>query len=199
VLVKKGDPIFYNTNKITIITPSYRIDNIYKLKQSIDFNYLHEWIIVYDGNKIPENPNLFLNDNEENKIKEYVCNDIGISGNPQRNFALSNLRFDDTYLYFLDDDNIIHPDLYKLLDIIDNDKIYTFNQKDRIKGDKFGIGMIDSAMVLIKYNKCKTARWSPNIYDADGLYILENFLNNRDNWVYVDNCLCYYNKLLEPI
>jgi len=193
VLIKKGEPIFKNTNKITIITPSYRVENIPKLKASIDFNYVNEWIIVYDGNKITENPNLFENNNEQNKIREFVYKGDGISGNPQRNFALSNMRFDDTYLYFLDDDNIIHNDLYKLLDIIDNDKIYTFNQVDRIKGDKFGIGVIDSAMVLIDYKKCKTARWSPNIYDADGLYILENYLNNRENWIYVDNDLSYYN------
>ena len=41
--------------KITIITPSYRIDNL-KKKQSINFEYIDEWIIVYDGNKIGSNP-----------------------------------------------------------------------------------------------------------------------------------------------
>jgi predicted O-methyltransferase YrrM len=193
VLVKKGDPIFTNNNKITIITPSYRVQNMEKLKASINFNYVNEWLIVYDGNHIKENPNIFENNNEQNKIREFVYKGDGISGNPQRNYALSNIRFEDTYLYFLDDDNIIHPDLYKLLDILDNDKIYTFNQQDRIKGDKFGIAVIDSAMVLIDYKKCKTARWSPNIYDADGLFILEHYLNNRENWIYVDNDLCFYN------
>ena len=41
--------------KITIITPSYRIDNLYKIKESINFEYVHEWIIVYDGSKIITN------------------------------------------------------------------------------------------------------------------------------------------------
>ena len=31
--------------KITIITPSYRIDNLYKIKESINFEYVHKWII----------------------------------------------------------------------------------------------------------------------------------------------------------
>jgi hypothetical protein len=30
-----------------------------------------------------------------------------------------------TFLYYLDADNILHPNLYKLLDNTDNDKIYT--------------------------------------------------------------------------
>jgi hypothetical protein len=42
--------------KITIITPSYRIDNFKKMKQSINFEYIDEWIIVYDGNKNRINP-----------------------------------------------------------------------------------------------------------------------------------------------
>ncbi len=36
-------------NKITIITPSYRIENLPKIAKTIDFNYVDEWIIVYDG------------------------------------------------------------------------------------------------------------------------------------------------------
>ena len=75
--------------KITIITPSYRIDNLYKIKESINFEYVHEWIIVYDGSKIITNPYLFK---EDNKIKEYIYKCTGVSGNGQRNFALSNLQ-----------------------------------------------------------------------------------------------------------
>jgi hypothetical protein len=59
--------------KITIITPSYRIDNVKKIKQSIKFEYIDEWIIVYDGNKIESNPFIF---EENEKIKEYIINVI---------------------------------------------------------------------------------------------------------------------------
>ena len=48
-------------NKITIITPSYRIDNLLKLEKSINFDYVNEWIIVYDQSKMLENPNIFKN------------------------------------------------------------------------------------------------------------------------------------------
>ena len=101
--------------KMTIITPSYRINNLQEIKKSLNFDYIDEWIIVYDGNKIESNPNIF-NGNE--KIREYVYKGEGISGNPQRNYALSKITNENTLLYYLDDDNIIHYDLYKLLDWI---------------------------------------------------------------------------------
>ena len=44
---------------MTIITPCYRLNNLNKIKESIDFNYVDEWIIVYDGTKIDTLPNIF--------------------------------------------------------------------------------------------------------------------------------------------
>lgn len=195
ILVKGGaEPIFKNTNKITIITPSYRTNNLLEIKKSLNFNYIDEWIIVYDGSKITENPNLFINQ-ENNKIKEYVHKGEGISGNSQRNFALNYISNKNTILYYLDDDNIIHPNLYKLLNIIDNNKLYTFNQYNRIKGNDICVGRIDTAMVLIPYNIYKNERWILDKYQSDGYYIEECYNKNKDIHVYVNNDLCYYNKL----
>jgi len=205
ILIKGGgEPIFKNKNKITIITPSYRIRNLLELKKSINFDYVDEWIIVYDGSKIAENPNLFLNENENNKIKEYVFNGEGISGNPQRNFALTKITNPNTLLYYLDDDNIIHPSLYKLLNIVDNTKMYTFNQVNGdsvnstngiLKGNNISVRGIDTAMVLIPYNLCNDISWRPDLYIADGYYITECYEKNKNNHIFVDNVLCYYNKI----
>lgn len=186
---------YINTNKLTIITPSYRINNLLEIKKSIDFKYVDEWIIVYDGNKIINNPNLFKNQ-ENNKIKEYVYKGEGISGNPQRNYALDKITNSNTLLYYLDDDNIIHPNLYRLLNIIDNNKIYTFNQYNRIKGNNINVGSIDTAMIIIPFNICKNIRWIPHIYASDGYYITECYNTNKNLHVYIDNDLCYYNKLV---
>jgi predicted O-methyltransferase YrrM len=195
VLIKSGDePIFKNTNKLTIITPSYRINNLLEIKKSINFEYIEEWIIVYDGSKIIDNPNLFENQ-ENNKIKEYVHNSEGISGNPQRNYALTKITNPNTLLYFLDDDNIIHPNLYKLMNVIDNNKLYTFNQYNRIKGDNINIEKIDTAMVIIPYNLCKNVTWILDKYQADGYYIKECYDKSKNIHIYIDNDLCYYNKI----
>ena len=197
VLVKGGDePIFKNKNKLTLITPSYRINNLLEIKKSINFEYIEEWIIVYDGSKIINNPHLFENQ-ENNKIKEYIykCENGGISGNPQRNYALDKITNPDTLIYYVDDDNILHPNLYKLMNIIDNNKIYTFNQYNRMKGNNIDVGTIDTAMIIIPFNLCKDLRWVLNKYDADGYYIKECYSKNKNIHTYVDNDLCYYNKI----
>lgn len=192
ILVKGGEPIFENKNKLTIITPSYRIDNLLEIKKSINFDYVKEWIIVYDGSKIIDNPNLF----EHDKIKEYVYQDKGTSGNPQRNYALSKIdETDDTFLYYLDDDNILHPDMYRLLSILDTGKLYTFNQLNRLKGNVVRVGGIDTAMVIVPYQLCKNIKWIPHLYAADGYYIEQCYDDNKNIHIYVDNDLCYYNKL----
>lgn len=195
ILVKDGaEPIFKNTNKITIITPSYRVNNLLEIKKSINFDYVDEWIIVYDGSKITKNPNLFKNQ-ENNKIKEYVHISNGISGNPQRNYALSKVTNENTMLYYLDDDNIIHPNLYRLLKIMDNDKMYTFNQFNRLAGNNINVGCIDTAMAIIPFRKCSNITWLTDIYEADGYYIKRCYDNNATSHIYVDNDLCYYNNI----
>ena len=191
-----------NAKKITIITPSIRPENLEKIKNSINFEYINEWIIVYDGNKIINNPYLFKN---ENKISEYLHkNKKSIVGNSQRNFALENIKNKNTYLYFLDDDNIIHPELYNLFDCLEDNKIYTFNQKrpenifpykKELKGDKIEIFHIDTAMFLIDYNLCQNIKWYIDKYNADGFYIKECYDKNKDKWVFINNILSYYNIL----
>jgi hypothetical protein len=197
VLIKGYDkPIFKNRNKLTLVTPSYRVNNLLEIKKSINFEYIEEWIIVYDGSKIINNPRLFENQ-ENNKIKEYVykCEHGGISGNPQRNYALNTITNPNAIIYYLDDDNVIHPNFYKLLNIIDNNKIYTFNQYNRIKGNNINVCKIDTAMVVLPYNLCKNVRWILNKYESDGLYIKECYDKNKNQHIYVDNDLCYYNKI----
>jgi len=188
--------------KLTIITPCIRPENLIKIQESIDFNYVNEWIIVYDGNHISSLPNTV---NKNSKIKEYIYKGEGISGNPQRNFALDLIENYDTYLYFLDDDNIIHPDFYELLDTIKPGKIYTVNQsrpknvfpyKTLLRGDNIELYNIDTAMFLIDFNLCKDVRWIFDKYNADGFYIKECYEANKENWVFIDKTMSYYNKLV---
>jgi predicted O-methyltransferase YrrM len=194
VLIKHGNKIFKNNINLTIITPSCRPNNLIKLRESLNFNYIKEWIIVYDSSKVFQNPNLFTGENNP-KIKELFHTSEGKSGNPQRNFGLDNITDDNTYVYFLDDDNYFHPDLYKLLNIMDDHKIYTFNCKNRLNGNNIKVCEIDSAMFLIDFRLCKNIRWLNDNYCADGLYITDCYNQNKDKWIYTDNDLCYYNYL----
>jgi len=188
--------------KITIITPCIRPENLLKIQESIDFDYVDNWYIIYDGTKISELPNLL---EKHDKIKEYIYVGEGISGNPQRNYALDLIETQDTYLYFLDDDNIIHRDFYSLLDKLEPGRIYTFDQsrpnnvypyKELLTGDNIEIYNIDTAMFLIDFNLCKNIRWEIDKYNADGYYIKECYEKNKDNWIYVNKIMSYYNKLV---
>ena len=129
------------------------------------------------------------------KITELICKGDGCFGNDQRNYSLNHIKNKNTYIYYLDDDNIINPKLYSLIKIIRNNKIYTFNQENRLIGNKIEVNKIDTAMFLIDYNICKNIRWKSNIYSADFYYINDCLKNNYSKWVYVNESLCYYNKL----
>ena len=69
------------------------------------------------------------------KLKNIYIKCDCIAGNGQRNYALTKITNPDTLLYYLDDDNTIHPDLYNLLDFLENNTIYSFNQYNRINGN----------------------------------------------------------------
>jgi hypothetical protein len=84
---------------------------------------------------------------------------------------LSQITDENTLLYYLDDDNVIHPNLYSLLNIVDEYKMYTFNQENRLLWTNTNMGNIDSAMVLIDYRLCKNITWIDHSYDADWKYI----------------------------
>ena len=99
-------------------------------------------------------------------------------------------------VYYLDDDNIIHPDLYKLMNIVNPTYLYTFNQMDRIKGKEIKMGKIDTAMFLSHYSMIKGIKWERKNYNADGVYIETLNSNNPGVHVYVNNDLSYYNYLI---
>jgi hypothetical protein len=175
--------------KITIITPCCRPEKLQRIKESIDFDYLDEWIIVYDENKVKKQLKIF----NDPLISEYYHKSTGISGNPQRNYGLSQIKNEDTFIYYLDDDNIIHPDLYKLLNNIMKNKFYTFNQQNGLLGNVIKVNHIDTAMFLIYYPLVKDLKWEIGSYEADGVYISNVYNLYPDKLVYVNNLYCYYN------
>jgi hypothetical protein len=57
------------------------------------------------------------------------------------------------------------------------------------------MGRNDTAMIITPYNLCKKEEWMLDKYYADGIFI-ENIYNaNKNIHIFVDNDLCYYNKI----
>jgi hypothetical protein len=185
--------------KITVITPCTRPQNLQKMFDSLDFNYIEQWIIVYDYKVL--NSSTLETRFDHPCINEYYTScEESVSGNYQRNYALSKIKNENCYIYFLDDDNIIHPELYTIPLIPGN--FYSFDQEREnlvFQGNCPRVYKIDSAMVLIYYPAVKEIKWSLKEYHADGIYIQECYRKLINRWIYINKITCYYNKLNEQL
>lgn len=193
---------------INIITPCYRANNVSLIYKSINFNLINKWYIIYDTSKDRKYTKQFL-DNPQ--IIEIECSDNGIVGNSQRNLALKII--DDDFIYFLDDDNIIHPEFWNIIPTLDKEYFYTWDQL-RIEngnnspwdlnnnqngailyGNEVALKKIDTAQYILPRKIIKDIKFEPNIYWADGLFISKIYELNKDKHIYISKTACYYNKL----
>jgi hypothetical protein len=179
---------------LTIITPCCRQNNIPKLFNSINFNKIINWIIIYDTSNDRKYNKLYENNP---KIMEVECTG-GISGNPQRNHGISLVN--DGYIYFLDDDNIIHPEFWSIVDKLDNNNFYTFDQARTkggkiLRGNEIGIRRIDTAMFIVHKKHIGNITWKCDLYGADFFFISEININNAGKHTYINKTACYYNYL----
>jgi len=178
--------------KINIITPCSRPENLITISKSINIpkeNY--RWIVVFDSEELP-NSKLIPSNCEVYLHK----NPISIVGNSQRNFALDLIKED--YIYFNDDDTIIHPDFWENVKNLNNDFIYFIQEKRdgtiRIYSNTVQVGNIDSHNFLLKYDIIEDTRWKLNIYEADGIFANECF-NKSKNSNRINKVLSTYNYL----
>lgn len=187
----------YN-NFINIVTPSCRPENLFALAESINIpKRMYRWIVVIDGEKpevlpkFPANAEVYYHKNTSSK-----------SGNSQRNYALSLImsgngnQFEE-YIYFLDDDTVMHPDLYESVKDLNNDFIH-FNQVQpdgsfRI-GGQVKLNKVDSGNCLVKKSLVGTSRWRLDLYNADGVF-LESVFRKATTPIYLDKALSIYNAL----
>ncbi len=199
-------------NNLYLITPCTRIKNLFRIKKGINFNRINKWIIVYNTEFVKKK-NYFKNNKN---IIELFHKDIGsIGGNSQRNYVLNYLnkkKDKNFYIYFLDDDNILHKNFYKILDKIYKNHvpmIYTFDQlrKEKVhlnnefkylkilKGNMIKINYIDTAMFLPNFSLINNIRWSKKKYNADGEFIVKCINNNKGKHKYFPIVASHYNFL----
>jgi hypothetical protein len=179
---------------LNIITPCSRQHNIEILYDSIDFDKITKWFIVYDTSNGRTYTKMYEG---HPKIIETECSG-GISGNPQRNFALDLVE--DGFVYFLDDDNIIHPNFWSIADSLNEKYFYTFDQlRDKreqiLKGDLIERWRIDTAMFIIHKNHIRETKWINDKYDADAFFIIEVSQKNPGCHIYKNITASYYNYI----
>lgn len=198
-------PLYAMDKKIIIITPVSRIRNLKSIKKSINFNFIFKWIIVYDGKDIENNFKYF---NKFEQIEEftYFSKNYEVQGNGQRNFALDYIdkqySKENVFIYFLDDDNIVHKNFYKLIDQFQYNCMYTFDQQRTryiLSGTKPKLYYIDLAMFLSDFNIIKDIRFLNKTYNADGSYIQSCYKKNVEKHFYINEVASYYNYLKRNI
>lgn len=177
---------------LNIITPCSRPENLQTISESINIpkeNY--RWIVVFDSDKIPTEYNLPKNAEYYNvKVNESVV------GHGQRNFALDLIK--EGYVYFNDDDTIIHRELWQNIKDTDADFI-SFKQGEkygdlRLEGAEIEIGKIDSHNFIVENNIIKETRFIIYQYAADGFFAKECY-NKSKNHFYIPKILSIYNSL----
>jgi hypothetical protein len=179
---------------LSIITPCSRTENLSILKDSIKFDKINKWYIVYDTSKIS-----FKKIYDHPQIIE-----LGIEescyGAPQRNHGIDQIS-DNELIYMLDDDNIIHDEFWNLVSLFDLDHIYTFDQErcklpknTILKGDNPKLYRIDTAQFVIPKNILGSIRWRISRC-ADGYLMEELYSKYKNKFVYINKIACYWNKL----
>jgi len=180
---------------INIVTPCSRPENLIEIGKSINIPKDNcKWIIVYDSEKLPDYQ--FLLDFDLD-IEFYAHRDLkSIVGHAQRNFALDLIK--EGYVYFNDDDTLIHPELWDNIKDLNSDFI-SFDQafsdgRLRLKCGRTDVGYIDSHNYIIERKTIGETRFEIDKYVADGIFA-DNCAKKTNNKVFIDKILSIYNQL----
>ena len=178
--------------ELTIITPSCRPQFLPKLYDSINFDKITKWIIVHDTSK-----NIVKHNFKHPKIVELDYDKGTTGGGVLRTKGLKLVK--SGFVYFLDDDNIMHPNFWKLLPSFNLDKFYTFNQirdnkSNILYGNRIQVRYIDTAMFIIPMTMIGDTIWEDK-YCSDGKFVEDIYKNNKDKHVFINEVAAYYNYL----
>lgn len=183
--------------KLNIVTPLSRLENLKHILKNIkeSFKKITPLSYIILDSKIKQEIN----------IKDiYYFNRVESSfyGTEQRNLALDNIK--DGYVYFLDDDNLIHPDFENiLLESVSKHKDkkgFVFNQI-RKDGTIYLTAklppmscQIDTGNVVLNRSLIGDIRWEKR-YDHDFLFFAEVYKTNPDKFVTINKIATYYNAI----
>jgi hypothetical protein len=180
--------------ELTIITPCMRPHFLSKVCESIDFDKIKQWIIVYDTSKNIKFEKQFSNNS---KILEIECNKQTYGAGCKRMKALKLVT--SGFVYFLDDDNIIHANFWNILKKVELTNFYTWNcdvifNNTVYYGNECKVNTIDTSQFLVPVDIISKTIWK-NGYCADGLFIEEIYKNNPDKLCYINEIASYYNYI----
>jgi hypothetical protein len=191
------------TLDLHVVTPCARIGNLSRISESIraaqvpDSVRLH-WLVVLDD-RFDIDPAAPRIDGAE----VVICRDTtGVAGHAQRNYALEQI--DSGWTVFVDDDNLLHPALPKILaETMQEAPWARFVVVDQDLGDgirragpeNVRVGEIDSAQFVFERSFVAGERFDPYAYSADGIFAAQLFRRAPDRFIFVSETAAFYNAL----
>ena len=185
---------------LTIITPCYRQELLPQIKDTIAFEHIKEWIIVYDPTKTYKTQAVF----DHPQIRELHMQyrePWSRMGNSQRDYAIEQVE--SGWIYFLDDDTVMHPSFWKIAQEAELPYFYTFEMIDLdydsvVKGGDVTQGKIDTAMFLVHKDHIGAIKWSTVGNDVGGDYFFIDKIQRQNPKALknIPTIACYHNKLV---
>ena len=195
--------------KINIITRCSRVHYLPQVKKSIDF--LHpvevEWHIIFDTSVLKDISLSLIQELKNKQTKFYF-----LEGKPGDLLYPQSMEVINTiyngFIYYLDDDNILHPDFLNTLSTFtDINKIYVIDQfvdyKDftgveyRIaEPENMRVQGVDIAQIIFPRHVFDSYEFKGD-YCADGILIEQLHTEHPEYFEYISETLSYYNSLVE--
>lgn len=188
-----------NSPRLSIITPAGRPHLLLEAIKSIRFEFVREWIIVHD-HKGPANISIFHN--QHPKITELYNPNPGVYGNSERNFGMDSIPNNRKgWVYFLDDDNYMHNNIWTLMSQLplknliftgqiqgcpNNEHTPYFPSKCQVYHVDTGVGFFNRPILI-------GAKWNPDRHEADGLFYQEICSYNEDKLTFTKLVASYHN------
>jgi glycosyltransferase involved in cell wall biosynthesis len=189
-----------------IITRCTRVENLPKVKNSLPFDAY--WHIIFDTSTVQNLETSFLEEYSENFL--YFWRSFpGDMAHQLINRVIEEIPGED-WIYILDDDNEMHPELISTLESqlesFPEAEGFIFSQyvggKDFTKleirearPENVKVQGIDMAQFLLKRSLIGEKRFVPGTYVSDGIFIEELYRENKEKFIFVDKVLCNYNSL----
>lgn len=197
---------------ISVVTAVSRPRNLGRIRRSMEFAVLGSgvrvcWVLVFDP-PVPTDPEVTRSITEPGavEIKPIVYEGGSFKyGIPQKNTGMASIE--EGFYYLLDDDNIIHPNLFKRVGaaIRENPgkKAFAFGQ---IRWDKHGNlfaradlmepFMVDNSMFIVHRDLIGNDRYDAGYAGMEDFYFFRR-LFDRDpgTFVFLDEFLAYYNYM----
>jgi len=200
--------------KLNIITRCTRLNYIKDVMKSI-FDTPHDgidvkWWLVFDTRNLKEIDVQFLKETSNiNCQADYYVGEEGDFGHQLINKTID--KIEDGWIYILDDDNSLHEDFYTRFKQIvkENPEKRAIILSQKVDGKDFtGLDIrvaspenckvrhIDMAQFVLRRDLLgESYRIPPMMYIGDGVMIEKMFEENRDDFFFTGEVLCYYNKL----